>query len=49
MKIMRAILKIEEDKGELPLSLGLRSGEVNAEVKLKRGEGKESITFNLAI
>lgn len=49
MKIIRAILHLEADAGEMPLSLGLRSGEVNAEVKVKQGEGKESISFSLTI
>ena len=35
-EIMRAILHIEEDKGEMDFSLGLRSGEVNVIVKIAR-------------
>lgn len=41
--IMRAILHIEADKGEMELSLGLRSGEVNVMVKTERQEGKQSL------
>ena len=37
-QVMREILHIEEDKGEMDLSLGLRTGEVNVHVKIK-GEG----------
>jgi hypothetical protein len=46
IEIVRAILHIEEDKGKLPLSLGLRNGEVNMTVKVKREEGKESVAFS---
>ncbi len=42
-EIMRAILHIEEDKGEMALSLGLRSGEVNVTVKMEKEEGKQSM------
>ena len=42
-EIMRAILHIEEDKGEVEFSLGLRSGEINAMVKVKREDGKQSL------
>lgn len=42
-EIIRAILHIEEDKGELPLSLGLRSGDVQLQIKVKRKSGKETI------
>lgn len=41
-EIIRAILHIEEDKGELPLSLGLRSGDIELQVKVKRKPGKET-------
>ena len=43
VEIIRAILHIEEDKGELPLSLGLRSGDVQLQVKVKRKGEQESI------
>jgi len=46
-EIMRAILHIEEDKGEMEFSLGLRSGEVNTWVRVARKGDKQSlkITF----
>ena len=43
VEIIRAILHIEEDKGEMVLALGLRSGDVELQVKTKRKEEKESI------
>jgi hypothetical protein len=46
IEIVRAILHIEEDKGKLPLSLGLRNGEVNVTVKIKREDDKESVAFS---
>ena len=46
IEIVRAILHIEEDKGKLPLSLGLRNGEVNLMVKVKREDDKESVAFS---
>jgi len=42
-EIMRAILHIEDDKGEMQFSLGLRSGEVNVMVKVEREGGKQSL------
>lgn len=42
-QIMREILHIETDKGEMDLSLGLRTGEVNVHVKVKAKEGKQSL------
>ena len=42
-EIMRAILHIEEDKGEMDFSLGLRSGEVNVIVKIARKDDKQSL------
>jgi hypothetical protein len=42
-EIIRAILHIEEDKGSLPLSLGLRSGDVQLKIKVKRKPGQETI------
>jgi hypothetical protein len=41
--IMRTILHIEEDKGEMEFSLGLRSGEINVMVKVERKDGKQSL------
>jgi len=46
IEIVRAILHIEEDKGKLPLSLGLRNGEVNVMVKVKREDDRESVAFS---
>jgi hypothetical protein len=48
IEIVRTILHIEEDEGKLPLSLGLRNGEVNLTVKVKRGDNKESVAFSFA-
>lgn len=45
VEIMRSILHLEEEKGEMPFSLGLRTGEVNLEVKIKREQDKESVKF----
>ena len=42
-EIMRVILHIEEDKGEMDFSLGLRSGEVNVKVKVEREGDKQSL------
>ena len=42
-EIMRAILHIEEDKGEMEFSLGLRSGEVDVMVKVAREGEKQSL------
>jgi hypothetical protein len=42
-QIMREILHIDEDKGEMDLSLGLRTGEVNVYVKVKGQGDKQSL------
>jgi hypothetical protein len=42
-EIMRAILHIEEDKGEMEFSMGLRSGEVNVMVKVEGVGDKQSL------
>lgn len=42
-EIMRAILHIEADKGEMEFSLGLRTGEVNVMVKVAREADKQSL------
>ena len=42
-EIIRGILHIEEDKGEMNLALGLRSGDVELQVKVKRKPDKESV------
>ena len=41
--IMRAILHVEDDKGEVEFSLGLRSGEVNVLVSFDREKEEESL------
>ena len=41
--VMREILHIEEEKGEMDLSLGLRTGEVNVHVKVKGQGDKQSL------
>jgi hypothetical protein len=43
VEIIRAILHIETDKGEMPLALGLRSGNLELQVTTKRKGPKESI------
>ena len=42
-EIMRTILHIEEDKGEIEFSLWLRSVEVNVMVKVERKGDKQSL------
>jgi hypothetical protein len=42
-EIMRGILHVEEDKGEMEFSLGLRSGGLDVIVKVDREDGKESL------
>lgn len=45
--IIRTILHLEEDKASMPLSLGLRNGQIDLQVKVEREDNKESlrITF----
>jgi hypothetical protein len=43
IEIMRSILHIEVDKGEMEFSLGLRSGEVNLMVEVERKKDKQSL------
>lgn len=43
VSIIRAILHFEQDAGEMPLALGLRSGDLELQVKVKRKPGKESV------
>jgi hypothetical protein len=43
LQIMREILHIDEDKGEMDLSLGLRTGEINVHVKVKGQGDKQSL------
>ena len=37
---------IEEDKGEMTLALGLRSGDIELQVNVKRKPGKETVKIN---
>jgi len=43
VEIVRTILHFDEDKGALPLSLGLRNGQLDVQVKLERSGDKESL------
>lgn len=43
VEMIRAILHIEDEKGEMPLALGLRSGNLELQVTTKRKKNKESI------
>ena len=42
-KVIRAITHIEDAKGESPLAFGLRNGNLDLTVKLKKKENKESL------
>jgi hypothetical protein len=42
---LREITHIEEDKGKIPLSLGIRNDSVNLQIKFKEKNGKEKITI----
>ena len=43
VEVVRAILHLDTDKGEMPLALGLRSGNLDLQVKTKRKGNKESL------
>ncbi len=45
--IMRGILHLDEDKAKTTLALGLRSGDMDLQVKVERRPGKESLKFLL--
>jgi hypothetical protein len=47
IEIMRGILHLEEDKGEMPLALGLRSGQLELMVKIRHEPEKDSLKFKL--
>lgn len=47
ISIMRTILHMEEDTASLPMALGLRSGEVEIQVKVERKGNKESLKIKL--
>lgn len=42
-EIIRAIMHIETDNGEMALALGLRSGQVDLQVKVKKKKDEESM------
>lgn len=46
-QIMRRILHLEEDKGKMELSLGLRNDQLNLQVKIEREGDKENMRFKL--
>jgi hypothetical protein len=41
--MVRAILHLEEDNASMPLALGLRGGQLDIQVKVERGNSKESL------
>ena len=41
--MVRSILHLEEDNASMPLALGLRGGQVDIQVKVERGDSKESL------
>jgi hypothetical protein len=43
VSIIRTILHLEEDKASMPLSLGLRNGQIDIQVKVERDDNKESL------
>jgi hypothetical protein len=40
---MRAILHLDEDKGGLPLTLGLKNDQIEVQVKVERTADKETL------
>jgi len=45
IEIMRRITHIDEDKGELPLSVGIRDSGIDLKIKLKKKDDKEKLEF----
>ncbi|MEN8136445.1 MAG: hypothetical protein ABFS18_13060 [Thermodesulfobacteriota bacterium] len=45
ISIIRTILHLEDDNASMPLSLGLRGGQVDIQVKVERGDNKEALRF----
>ena len=43
ISIMRAILHLEEDKGGMPLTLGLKNDQLEVQVKVERAADKETL------
>ena len=41
--IMRAIIHLDEDKGGLPLTLGLKNDQIEVQVKIERSADKETL------
>jgi hypothetical protein len=48
-QVMRDILHIKEEKGEMDLSLGLRTGEINVHVKIKGEGNKQSLKIKFPV
>ncbi len=44
---MRCILHIDEDKGALPLAMGLKNGQLEMQVKVERKKDKESLKIKM--
>ncbi|MEW6595411.1 MAG: hypothetical protein AB1413_11135 [Thermodesulfobacteriota bacterium] len=47
LALMRAILHAEGNKASMPLALGLRSGDIEVQVKLEQEKDKESLKIRL--
>ncbi len=45
VRAVREITHIEEDKGKLPLSIGIRDSSVDIQVKVKAKEGENKVTL----
>ncbi len=45
IEAVREITHVEEDKGKTPLALGIRDGNIEISVKVKKDEHKESVTL----
>ena len=45
IEAVRQITHVEEDKGKVPLALGIRNGSIEISVKLKRSDREEKITL----
>jgi len=44
--LIRAILHLEDDNASMPLVLGLRSGQVDIQVKVEKKDQKEALRFS---
>ncbi len=49
ISIIRGILNLEEDKASMPLALGLRSGQLEVQVKVERKGEKESLRITFPV